>query len=446
MVPCWIASANEPTCDFPINNLPYCVFRASDGQARIAVAIGDKLLDLTRLSLNINLPCSDALQQPQLNQLMSKGPEQNEVLRCELIRLLEDRPSRLRDNAGLVEDVLLPADTCQFLLPFQVGDFSDFYSSLFHASNVGAMYRPEQPLMPNYKHVPIGYHGRTSSIVVSGTAVRRPVGQTTPQPPDVVPGFGPSRKLDYELELGVVIGRGNELGTPIDIEKAANSIFGICLLNDWSARDLQKWEYQPLGPFLAKSFATSISPFVVTQSALEPFRCEAFSRASDDPRPLPYLTCDNDLARGGIDITMEVFLTSSKMRQSGIEPFKISRANFSSMYWTVNQLVTHQASAGCNLRPGDLLGSGTVSGIDRTSRGCLLERNWDGVYGDPVSGSQRTPLELPTGEKRDFLEDGDEVTLSAYCEKNGAGRIGLGSCKGRILPAFSQDDGDSTGN
>ena len=431
----WIESANSPTCDFPLHNLPYCVFRASDGQSRIGVAIGDQILDLTRLSLNITLPCSDALQQPNLNTLMAEGAQKNSVLRAELIRLLEDRPSRLRDQPELVSEVLVSAEHCKFKLPIQVGDYSDFYSSLFHATNVGAMFRPDQPLLPNYKHIPIGYHGRSSSVVVSGTGIMRPSGQMSPQPPDERPGFGPSRRLDYELELGVVIGCGNELGTSIDISEVRESIFGICLLNDWSARDLQKWEYQPLGPFLAKSFATTLSPILVTTEAIEPFRCPAFQRDDADPAPLDYLMDDIDQEKGGIDLTMEVFLTSSQMRDSGLEPFKISSGNFSSMYWTIGQLVAHHSSNGCNLRAGDLLGSGTVSGSDRTERGCLLERNWDGAFGDPVSGSQRTPLDLPTGEKRDFLEDGDEITLTAFCEKDGVGRIGLGSCSGRILPA-----------
>ena len=431
----WIESANQPSCDFPLHNLPYCVIRDNQNQPAIGIAIGDQILNLAELAQSIQLPCAEAIQKPKLNDLMAEGEQKNRVLRAELIRLLEDRPSRLRDNAELVSQVLHPIETTQFLLPIEVGDYTDFYASKYHATNVGSMFRPDQPLLPNYQHVPIGYHGRSSSIVVSGTEIRRPVGQTSPQPPNELPTFGPSRKLDYELELGIIIGSGNKLGSTIAIDDAPASIFGFCLLNDWSARDVQKWEYQPLGPFLAKSFATSLSPFVVTAAALEPFRCAATERSENEAKPLPYLVNEADQAAGGIDLFMEVHLTTAKMREADMEPFKISRGNFSEMYWTVNQLVTHHASNGCNLRPGDLLGSGTVSGEDKTSRGCLLERNWDGAYGDPVSGSQRTPLQLPTGEKRDFLEDGDEIILSAFCEKNGSGRIGLGKCVGRIIPA-----------
>lgn len=435
MDPSWIETANQPGTDFPLSNLPYCVFQTAEATPRIGVAIGDQIVDLARLSQAITLPCSEALWATRLNALMAAGEKLNRVLRNELIRLLEDRPGRLRDQPSLAAEVLIDPALCRFQVPFEIGDYTDFFSSVYHATNVGSMFRPDQPLLPNYKFVPIAYHGRASSIVISGTDIRRPQGQRTPAPPDDVPRFGASERLDYELELGVVIGTGNPLGSPIPIAEAPRHIFGICLVNDWSARDLQKWEYQPLGPFLSKSFATSISPFVVTTAALEPFRCPAAPRPADDPQPLLYLNDPQDQAQGGIDLVLEVHLTTTAMRKAELPPFKISQGNFADMYWTINQLVTHQTSNGCNLRPGDLLASGTISGRERTTRGCLLERNWDGAYGDPVSGSQRTPLELPTGEKRDFLEDGDEVILSAHAEHPEAGRIGLGACRGRILPA-----------
>lgn len=437
MTPSWVESANQPHCEFSLANLPFCVIRGSDNVPHIGTAIGDQILDLFLLRQSITLPCSESLGRSNLNGLLSESPQQHNVLRGELVRLLEDRPSRLRDDLELVSQVLTPSQSVQFELPFHAGDFTDFYASVFHASNVGAMLRPEQPLMPNYKHLPVGYHGRSSSIVISGTRIQRPAGQVSPQPPNEFPEFLPTSKLDYELELGTVIGQGNALGQPIPISEAGSHIFGYCLLNDWSARDLQKWEYQPLGPFLAKSFATSVSPFVVTQAALQPFRVPAMERFADDPPLLAHLDHADDRAHGGIDIQLEVFLTSQKMREADEDPFKLSVGNFRDMYWTVNQMVAHHTSNGCNLRPGDLLGSGTISGKERTSRGCLLERNWKGEFGDPVSGSDRITLELPTGEKRDFLEDGDEITLTAYCENDEHGRVGFGTCVGRIAPPMS---------
>ena len=299
------------------------------------------------------------------------------------------------------------------LLPVAIGDYTDFYASVHHATNVGSMFRPDNPLLPNYKWLPIGYHGRSSSIVVSGTPVRRPSGQTKDDA-SPAPVFGPSKRLDYEMELGMFIGPGNDLGEPIAVGSALDHVFGFCLVNDWSARDVQTWEYQPLGPFLAKSFATSISPWIVTLDALEPFRTRAFERASGDPEPLPYLRDDV-----GYDINVEVWLRTKKMS----EPVRLSRGNFRDMYWTVAQLVAHHTSNGCNLRPGDLLASGTISGPEKDARGCLLELTWRGTE----------PIQLPTGETRRFLEDGDEVILRAYCEREGVPRIGFGECRGVVV-------------
>src|SRR6185503_5067574 len=329
----------------------------------------------------------------------------------------------LRAGAPPMPRVLVPMDDVEMLLPASIGDYSDFYASMHHATNVGSMFRPDNPLLPNYKWVPIGYHGRASSIVVGGTSVHRPNGQT--RDGDGPPTYGPSMRLDYELEVGVFVGPGNTLGSSIAIDDAPSHIFGLCLVNDWSARDVQTWEYQPLGPFLAKSFATSVSPWVVTLDAVEPYRAPAFARAPGDPAPLPHLYSQNDTKRGGLAIALEVSLSSAQMRQRTMEPMRISRGSFTDMYWTIAQLLTHHASNGCNLRPGDLLASGTVSGATKESRGCLLERTWRGTE----------PLELPTGERRAFLEDGDEVILRGWCEAEGRPRIGFGECRGVIVPA-----------
>jgi fumarylacetoacetase len=348
-----------------------------------------------------------------LNGLMALGGAAATELRRELSR-------RLREGADPLPSALVPIRDAELFVPARIGDYTDFYASVFHASNVGSMFRPDNALLPNYKWVPIGYHGRASSIVASGTDVRRPSGQT--REPDKPPVFGPTRRLDYELEVGAFIGQGNALGAPLSIESADEHLFGLCLVNDWSARDVQTWEYQPLGPFLAKNFATTISPWVVTRDALAPFRVAAFRRPDGDPRPLSHLFSERDASLGGFDITLEVRLSSAAMRAKGLKPMLVSRGTFAQMYWTVAQLITHHASNGCNLRPGDLLASGTVSGPEKESRGCLLERTWRGTE----------PLTLPTGEARAFLEDGDEVTMSGYCDTDGARRIGFGTCAGRV--------------
>lgn len=313
------------------------------------------------------------------------------------------------------------------LLPAAVGDYTDFYASIFHATNVGKVFRPDNPLLPNYKYIPIGYHGRASSLVATGTPVRRPFGQTRDGEgnPGNAPKFGPTKALDYEVELGFFVGVGNLLGETIPIGEAEEHIFGICLVNDWSARDIQAWEYQPLGPFLGKSFATSLSPWVVTMEALAPFRTAAFARAEGDPAPLPYLFSQGDREQGGLDLWLEVSLLSVRMREAGMAPVVLGRSNFRDMYWTMAQMLTHHASNGCNLRAGDLLASGTVSGADQTARGCLLE----------LTSRGKDPVTLPTGEQRKFLEDGDEIILRGFCERDGFRRIGLGTCRGTILPA-----------
>lgn len=312
------------------------------------------------------------------------------------------------------------------VLPVDIGDYTDFYSSIHHATNVGRLFRPDNPLLPNYKHIPIGYHGRASSVVISGTPVRRPSGQTKAPDADA-PSFGPSRLLDYEVEVGFFVGEGNELGVPRSLDETEERLFGFCLVNDWSARDMQGWEYQPLGPFLAKSFLTSISPWIVTTEALAPFREPAFERAEGDPQPLPYLDSERNRSRGGIGLVLEAHLSTPAMEEQGLPPHRLSRGNFRNMYWTAAQMATHHASNGCNLRPGDLLASGTVSGESADSRGCLLE----------ITRRGAEPVQLPSGEERKFLQDGDTVTLGGYCEKEGAVRIGFGQCAGTVEPALS---------
>ncbi|MGE0554505.1 MAG: fumarylacetoacetase [Gemmatimonadales bacterium] len=423
-VTCWVESARRPDTEFPVQNLPFGVVREADGPATIAVPIGDRALLLPRVSGHgdlATLPAEirDALAAPTLNGLMALGPDAARTLRRAVFGALVDGGLKSKLAPGLV-----PLAAVAPVLPARIGDYTDFYASVHHATNVGSMFRPDNPLLPNYKWVPIGYHGRASSVVVSGTSVRRPRGQTKDdQKP--APTVGPSRGLDYECEVGIWVGAGNRLGEPIPIERAAGHFFGLSLLNDWSARDLQRWEYQPLGPFLSKSFATTVSPWIVTADALAPFRAPAAKRAEGDPAPLPYLSAAEDQSAGAIELELEVALSSSRMRAAGMPPMSLSRSSFASLYWTVAQLITHHASNGCNLAPGDLLGSGTVSGPTRESRGCLLELTWRGSE----------PLDLPTGETRRFLEDGDEVMLRGRCRRDGFVSIGFGDCRGVVTPA-----------
>lgn len=442
----WVESANDPETDFPIQNLPFvrAIFVDDEDESFIAsgVVIGEKLLvlDLIAQAGFLDDFVDDEVLSSVLIDEFYAGLDSadRQRFRARLVSLLSADNAELRDHE-MGEHALFDAKDVDLLPAFDCRDYTDFYASVFHATNVGSMFRPDNPLLPNYKWIPVGYHGRASSVVPSGTPIRRPMGQLAPAEEGGSPTYAPCKLLDYELELGVVVGRGNELGRTIPIGEAEDHILGVCLLNDWSARDMQKWEYQPLGPFLAKSFASSVSPYIVTMEALAPFRCPALARVDGDPKPLPHLFDEGNQSQGGIDITLEVHLASKEMRDKGMEPVRLSKGSFKDMYWTIAQMLTHHASNGCNMQPGDLLGSGTISGPRRESRGCLLELTWDGdPFAEPAvvkPGSERTPIELPTGEKRTFLADGDEVILRGYCEREGYRRIGLGECRGIIEPA-----------
>ncbi|MDE3185967.1 MAG: fumarylacetoacetase [Acidobacteriota bacterium] len=420
----WITSANDPVSDFPIQNLPYGVF-CHRGETRIGVAIGDRILDLracVREGLLAGLADElvAACGAEVLNPLMSLGRGAWRGLRARITELL-DADEASKAMQGRVEALLVPMREAVMQLPAQIGDYTDFYASIHHATRVGRLFRPENPLLPNYKHVPIGYHGRASSIVVSGQEIRRPRGQTKPSAGE--PEFGPTKSLDYELEVGVFVGPGNALGRSIPIAEAEEHVFGLCLVNDWSARDMQAWEYQPLGPFLAKNFATTISPWIVPMEALAPFRVRGPERAADDPAPMAHLRSPS-AETDGFDLTLRVYLESRQMRQAGAAPILLSTGNLRALYWSIAQLVTHHASNGCNLRPGDLLATGTVSGAATGSEGCLLEKT-----------REHGPIALPGGELRTFLEDGDRVTFRAGAQRAGMPRIGFGECAGTIAAA-----------
>ena len=405
----WVESANQPGCDFPIQNLPFGIFkrRGQKEPARGGVAIGDQILDLAALGVRTG---------STLNGLAAMGRAAARKLRRELSRALGTK-SRSRKR---LQRHLVPMTQAELFLPVTVANYSDFYAGIHHATNMGRMLRPDHPLLPNYKWMPIAYHGRASSIVVSGTAVRRPMGQIRPAEA-AAPSFAASARLDYECELAFVVGAGNHLGRAIAIADAHEHAFGALLLNDWSARDLQAWEYQPLGPFLAKSFATTVSPWIVTLDALEPYRCPAFPRAVDDPKPLPHLLDEEDQREGGYGIELEMSLRSAKMKT----PVRLSRGNFSDAYWTVAQMVAHHTSNGCNLLPGDLLGSGTISGATADAAGSMMELTLAG----------KRPLTLPDGDTRSFLNDGDEVIQRGRCARDGYATIGFGEAAGRVLPA-----------
>ncbi len=423
----WIESANDASTDFPLQNLPYGVFRqhGSNEGPRVGVAIGDKILDIAGceaegLFAGAASTAALACLGESLNELMALGSDHWSALRKRLHEILRsDAPEGFQQRAG--RNMVAQAEV-EMLMPAHIGDYTDFYASIYHAMNVGSMFRPDNPLLPNYKYVPIGYHGRASSIVASGAPVKRPCGQTRDDA-NQPPSFGPTKRLDYEAEVGFFIGPGNLLGSPLSVEEAARNIFGFCLVNDWSARDVQTWEYQPLGPFLAKNFMTTISPWVVTGEALAPYRVAAFARNEGDPSPLDYLNSEHDQRGGGLDLNIEVWLASRKMRDADVPAVRLSLGNFRDMYWTTAQMVAHHASNGCNLRPGDLLASGTVSGNTKDARGSMLELTWRGTE----------PLQLPSGETRKFLEDGDEVTMRGYCEREGLRRIGLGECRGAVV-------------
>jgi len=418
----FVDGANDPATDFPIQNLPLGVFRHGAEQ-HVGIAIGDRILDVTGASALFGGDASTAAAAcatGSLNALMELGRPAARALRQRASELLR-RDSGERGN---VERHLLKRRDAEMLLPASVGDYTDFYASVHHATNVGSMFRPDNPLLPNYKWVPIGYHGRASSIVVSGTAVRRPNGQTKDDK-SPAPAFGPTKRLDYELEVGCFVAGRNALGERLPIDSADDRIFGLCLLNDWSARDVQAWEYQPLGPFLAKNFATSVSPWIVTLDALAPFRSPLAPRAEGDPQPLPYLDGAGDRAAGGFAVSLEVAILSRRMRESDMPPTVVSRGSLLDVYWSFAQMLAHHASGGCNLEPGDLVGSGTVSGTTKDSRGCLLELTWRG----------NEPISLLSGETRNFLEDFDEVIFRGWCEREGFARIGFGECVGEVLPA-----------
>ncbi|MGA9060050.1 MAG: fumarylacetoacetase [Terracidiphilus sp.] len=422
----WLASANDFGSDFPIQNLPYGVFRSSSGN-HVGVAIGDQILDLYACAAHgllggLHDALAAACSADLLNPLMALGPASWSTLRRRLTALL-DADQADRQTQERIAPHLIPMRNAAMQVPALIGDYTDFYASIHHATRVGKLFRPDNPLLPNYKYIPIGYHGRASSVVVGGETIRRPRGQT--KPPAAEPVFGPARSLDYELEVGMFVGAGNPLGESIPIAEAEQHIFGLCLVNDWSARDIQSWEYQPLGPFLAKSFATTISPWIVPLEALAPYRVPAAERPAGDPAPLPYLSLPSSQL-AGVDLTLEVYLESEKMRHAGAPPMLMSKGNLRDLYWTLAQLMSHHTSNGCNLRPGDLLATGTISGPGEGSEGCLLEMQ-----------HRAEPIRLPGGEVRSFLEDGDEVTFRGYAHKAGLPRIGFGECSGTIVGAIS---------
>lgn len=422
----WVSSANDGKTDFPIQNLPFAEFRrlGSTESFRGGVAIGDQVLDLAQVAA-LQLFSGEAQAgleaagESSLNRFMDMPSTVWSAVRA----VLSEALSEGANQQEVFKSCLIPQADVEYQLPCQIGDYTDFYTSIHHATAVGSLFRPDNPLLPNYKWVPIGYHGRASSIAVSGQAFRRPVGQT--KAPDAAePSFGPCKRMDYELEMGIFIGQGNALGETINIENAEQHVFGLCLFNDWSARDLQAWEYQPLGPFLAKNFASTVSPWIVTMEALAPFRAP-FTRNESDPQPLPYLTCDANSSQGQLDIELAVELKTANMDKA--QP--LSRSNFRHSYWTVAQMVAHHTVNGCNLKAGDLFGSGTQSGPAHEEAGSLLE----------LSRGGKEPITLANGEQRTFLEDGDTVVFKGWCERDGAVRIGFGEVSGTVLPARTVD-------
>jgi fumarylacetoacetase len=414
----WCESAQGS--DFPIQNMPLGIFSVGERRRRPGIAIGDYVLDLTAIADLLDEDWRADLSQPVLNSWLARGHEAQRALRLRLCELLSDE--KYRDE---VEPELVGQTEVRLHVPCLIGDYTDFYVGIHHATNVGKQFRPDNPLLPNYKYVPIGYHGRASSVRASGEPVIRPNGQRKLPDADM-PDFGPSRRLDYELELGIWIGEGNELGQPISIAEASDHVAGYCLLNDWSARDLQAWEYQPLGPFLAKNFLTSVSPWIVSPQALVPFRKAMPARPHGDPEPLPYLDDLGDREAGALAIQLEATLTTEKMRATGLAPHVLSRGSAdAAMYWSAAQIVAHHSSNGCNLQPGDLIGTGTLSTESAGGLGSLLE----------ISQGGKQPLTLSSGETRSFLENGDEVILKAWCETDGAVRIGFGECVGRVVAA-----------
>ena len=422
----WVRSANDSQCDFPIQNLPFAIFRreGSKEEFRGGVAIGDQIIDLvlahkSGLFTGLAQEGLDKCCAPKLNEYMAMGHHVWSALRLALSKAL-------RVGAAAEEklsDCLIAQEDAEYDLPCTIGDYTDFYTSVHHATSIGALFRPDNPLLPNYKWVPIGYHGRASSIGVSGQTFHRPVGQT--KAPDALePSFGPCKRLDYELEMGIYIGKSNELGDPIAIDQADQHVFGLCLFNDWSARDIQAWEYQPLGPFLAKNFASTVSPWIITTEALAPFR-KAWTRNENDPQPLPYLDSAANRSHGSFDVSLDVSIETEQMRTKGEGESRLSQSSFVHSYWTVGQMVAHHTVNGCNMQPGDLLGSGTQSGPNHEEAGSILELTKGG----------KESLTLNNGEQRTFIEDGDVIIMRGWCESAGAARIGFGEVRGQVLPA-----------
>ncbi|KZN57998.1 fumarylacetoacetase [Pseudoalteromonas luteoviolacea] len=422
----WVASANQAGTDFPIQNLPFASFRrkGSSEEFRGGVAIGDQVLDLGAVAAanifdGVAQEAAEAANAQALNEFMGLGKAHWSGLRLALSRVLREGS----EHQSTLESALVAQNDVEYALPCHIGDYTDFYTSIYHATAVGSLFRPDNPLLPNYKWVPIGYHGRASSIDVSGQTFPRPKGQT--KAPDAeTPSFGPCKRLDYELELGIYLGKGNELGDTIGIEDAEDHVFGFCLFNDWSARDLQAWEYQPLGPFLAKNFASTVSPWIVTTEALAPYRT-AWHRDENDPQPMSYLESAQNREAGAFDIQMDVLIETDKMRSENAVPSRVSESSFKHSYWTVAQMVTHHTVNGCNFLPGDMLGSGTQSGPEHEEAGSLLE----------LSRGGKESITLSNGEERKFLEDGDKVIMRGWCEADGFNRIGFGSVEGTVLPA-----------
>lgn len=422
----WVESANEENTDFPIQNLPFAIFRraGTSESFRGGVAIGDQVIDLAAaknigIFIGIAQAAASACDSSELNGLMAMGKEAWSALRLALSQALRTGS----EAESKLKQCLVSMDDVEYSLPCQIGDYTDFYTSIHHATAVGKLFRPDNPLLPNYKWVPIGYHGRSSSIDVSGQTFKRPKGQL--KAPDATePSLGPCKRLDYELEVGIYIGNGNALGDVIDIEKAEDHVFGLCLFNDWSARDIQAWEYQPLGPFLAKNFASTVSPWIITTEALAPFRSE-WTRDSADPQPLDYLESAQNREQGSFDINLEVQLETPKMKEAGEPASHLSMSNFKDSYWTVAQMVSHHTVNGCNLRPGDMFGSGTQSGATEEQAGSLLE----------LSKGGKADIQLDNGETRRFLEDGDTVILRGWCSRDGAKRIGFGEVSSTVIAA-----------
>jgi fumarylacetoacetase len=410
---------------FGLANLPMGAWSGEGRGARLGVRIGEDILDLFRcvesgVLRRLDQRIQDALARPVLNDHLALGPAAWSATRTELQRLLDASCPDLRD-AAIAQDALLPAWGITMRLPCDIGDYTDFYASIHHATNVGSMFRPTNPLMPNWKHLPVGYHGRASTVVASGAAVRRPMGQTV-QADDGPPSLTACRLLDYELELGAIVGGpANEIGQRVSVAEAAGRIYGHVLLNDWSARDLQKWEYQPLGPFTAKNFITSISPWVVSADALAPYRVPMPPRGDGDPQPLEYLRWDGDFL---LDVRFEVAISSAPMRERGVPAMVVSRSRGTDLWWSMNQMLAHHTVSGCRMRAGDLIGSGTISGSGEDERGCLLELTWRGTK----------PITLPDGTERKFLQDGDEVILRGWAVREGLPKLSFGECRGIVLP------------